>query len=79
MRELLREKFWQEPERSVLLATGDVELIEGNWWGDQFWGQCPVGKGENWLGRLLMELRRDLRSDRPLTPASELWQLPIKD
>ena len=61
MRGLLREKFSQEPEKLVLLATGDEELVEGNWWNDRFWGQCPIGTGENWLGRLLMELRKDIR------------------
>jgi len=65
MRELLREKFSQEPEKLVLLATGNEELVEGNWWGDQFWGQSPVGVGENWLGRLLMEIRTDLREGAP--------------
>ena len=60
MRGLLREKFSQEPEQEVLLKTGDEELVEGNWLGDTFWGQCPVGTGENWLGRLLMELRDEL-------------------
>jgi ribA/ribD-fused uncharacterized protein len=63
MRALLKEKFSQEPEKSILLSTGDRELIEGNWWNDRFWGQCPVGTGQNWLGRLLMELRGELRND----------------
>jgi ribA/ribD-fused uncharacterized protein len=61
MKEILREKFSQEPERSILLSTGDEELIEGNWWGDKFWGQCPVGNGMNWLGKLLMEIRTELK------------------
>ena len=61
MRGLLREKFSQEPEKQVLLSTGERELVEGNWWGDTFWGVCE-GKGENWLGRLLMEVRNDLRN-----------------
>jgi hypothetical protein len=39
-----------------LLATEYVELIEGNNWGDTFFGVCN-GEGENWLGRLLMNLR----------------------
>jgi ribA/ribD-fused uncharacterized protein len=67
MRDLLFEKFVQEPERTILLATGDANLIEGNWWGDRFWGQCPVGEGENWLGRLLMELRAQLGALRDET------------
>lgn len=73
MRELLREKFSQEPERSILLSTGVAELVEGNWWKDTFWGQCPVGNGENWLGRLLMEVRTELREHR-VEPASETWR-----
>ena len=75
MRSLLREKFVQEPERSILLATGDEELIEGNWWHDTFWGQCPLGTGENWLGRLLMEVRADLCIGL-IRPESEQWTPP---
>lgn len=60
MRELLKEKFAQEPERSILLSTGEEELVEGNWWHDRFWGQCPIGTGENWLGKLLMEMRVEI-------------------
>jgi N-glycosidase YbiA len=63
MRELLAIKFVVGSDLAVrLLATGECELIEGNWWGDRFWGVCD-GRGENWLGRLLMELRADLRID----------------
>lgn len=61
MLDLLREKFAQEPERSILLSTGDAELIEGNWWGDRYWGQCPLGTGENKLGKLLMRVRSELQ------------------
>lgn len=45
-----------------LLATEDEELVEGNTWGDTFWGvDARTMKGENWLGRLLMERRQELR------------------
>ena len=37
----------------------DVDLIEGNTWGDTFWGQVD-GKGENKLGKLLMKIRDEL-------------------
>lgn len=57
MRGLLRQKFAEPTLRAKLLATGTALLVEGNTWGDRFWGQCPVGVGENWLGRLLMEIR----------------------
>jgi ribA/ribD-fused uncharacterized protein len=44
-----------------LLDSGERELIEGNHWGDTFWGVCN-GKGTNWLGKLLMEVRREYRA-----------------
>lgn len=53
---LLHQKFKDPNLRSKLVATGDAELIEGNYWGDVFWGVCE-GKGENWLGKLLMRVR----------------------
>lgn len=57
MRELLQQKFTKYPHlKEQLLATGDIEIIEGNNWGDIFWGVCE-GKGENMLGKLLMEIR----------------------
>jgi ribA/ribD-fused uncharacterized protein len=65
MRQVLRSKFTSvqnEHLKERLLDTGDAELIEGNTWGDVFWGQVN-GQGENWLGRLLMELRADLRAN----------------
>jgi len=60
MRTLLRVKFSDWDLGDMLLATGDATLVEGNWWGDTFWGVCK-GTGENWLGRLLMETRDLLR------------------
>lgn len=62
MNSLLKQKFNKEPFRTWLLATGNEELIEGNTWGDVFWGVCD-GKGENNLGRLLMRIREELSSN----------------
>jgi len=59
MLQLLREKFAQEPERTILMTTYDEELVEGNWWNDTFWGVCN-GVGENMLGKLLMKVRQEL-------------------
>lgn len=64
MRLLIDRKFdpGTHPELAArLLATGDDELVEGNTWGDTFWGQCPLGTGHNTLGKLLMEKRAALR------------------
>ncbi len=43
-----------------LLMTKDAELVEGNTWGDIFWGVC-YGQGENHLGKILMRVRDRLR------------------
>lgn len=60
MLQLVRQKFNRHKYiRNLLLNTGDSELIEGNWWGDTFWGVCR-GKGKNWLGKLLMQVRKEL-------------------
>lgn len=63
---LLRQKFAQEPMRSMLLATGDDILQEGNYWGDIYWGVSPAGstRGRNRLGVLLMQVRRELNDER---------------
>ena len=60
MYRLLLQKFSIYELRCKLLATGDEELIEGNWWGDTYWGVCR-GKGENNLGKLLMKIRSELQ------------------
>lgn len=56
----LRQKFGSGALKQWLLATGNEELVEGNYWGDTYWGQCPVGTGENHLGKLLMQVRSEL-------------------
>jgi N-glycosidase YbiA len=62
MQTLLEQKFALGTELAgMLLATEDDELVEGNTWGDTFWGVCR-GIGENNLGKLLMVIRSDLRS-----------------
>lgn len=63
MKSLLDQKFRSDISLlEKLLATGDAELIEGNWWGDEFWGVCR-DKGLNHLGKLLMEVRKELRNE----------------
>lgn len=65
MRVGLKMKFDIPELRTKLLATGNRVLVEGNYWHDNFWGECTcekckaTQKAENWLGKLLME-RRDL-------------------
>ncbi len=66
MEDLVLEKFTKyKVLRAELVATGDAELIEGNWWHDRVWGMVrgPSGKwvGENRLGKILMRVRDRLR------------------
>ena len=65
MLEITRAKFEQNLELAEkLLATGNAMLVEGNRWNDTFWGVDERnGKGENYLGRILMCVRRELRKD----------------
>lgn len=56
MRDLLARKFMWPVHSDVLAATEDRVLVEGNTWGDHFWGVC-AGRGENMLGALLMSIR----------------------
>lgn len=61
MLHLTRQKFKNPLLAAKLLATGDAELIEGNHWGDKFWGVCD-GEGLNWLGKILMCVRNELEA-----------------
>ena len=63
----LKEKFKDLELQTKLLSTGNAELIEGNTWSDNFWGDCHCPKcrdikGENNLGKLLMKIREDYKS-----------------
>lgn len=60
MKSLSREKYKHVTLRQHLIDTGDAELIEGNTWGDTYWGVCK-GVGENHLGRILMKIRAELQ------------------
>ena len=58
------EKFKDPKLSEMLLSTGDMELTEGNWWHDNFWGVCTCNKckdGENNLGKILMDIRLNLK------------------
>lgn len=67
MYNLVYQKFEFRPDlRDQLLATGEAVLIEGNTWGDTYWGACLKGGewvGNNNLGRILMQVRRELQGE----------------
>lgn len=66
MKALVEAKFLENKVLAAeLLATGDAELCEGNWWNDKIWGMAKdfngVWVGQNLLGKILMEVREGLR------------------
>lgn len=67
MYNILVLKFTQEPFKTKLLATGTENIVEGNYWQDTFWGvdlkETP-NVGENWLGRLIMDIRTKLKNGK---------------
>ena len=68
MQDCIRAKFEDPVLRRLLLNTGDQELIEGNFWHDNFWGDCRCEKcksikGQNNLGKMLMEERELIRRE----------------
>ena len=61
MTEIVRAKFTQNPELAdKLIATGDAHLEEGNDWGDRTWGTVN-GVGANNLGKILMQIRDEIK------------------
>lgn len=68
MAQVVAAKFVGVPRVQALLSTGDAELVEGNRWHDQHWGDCRCGRpacakpGLNHLGRILMAHRAELAS-----------------
>lgn len=77
MREIVHAKFSQHPELAErLLATGEQELVEGNFWHDNFFGACgcPACRdlpAQNWLGLILMDERYKLRMEAANEEGSE--------
>ena len=63
MYEICLAKFEQNPDLAKrLFETKNETLVEGNDWGDDYWGRCSL-KGLNKLGQILMRVRYDLYFD----------------
>jgi ribA/ribD-fused uncharacterized protein len=48
-----------------LINIGEQEIVEGNMWHDNFWGNCMCPKcsgfkGENNLGKIIMNVRKEI-------------------
>lgn len=64
MREAVRAKFTQHEDLArLLLATGEAKLVEHTD-NDDYWGDGGDGSGKNMLGRILMEVREELRKQQ---------------
>jgi len=63
MYDLVLNKFKNNSDlKEQLLATGSEELVEGNFWGDSYWGVDKVRGGQNKLGKILMRVRKELQN-----------------
>jgi hypothetical protein len=62
MREAVLKKFLTHSEiRNILISTGDELLVEDSP-RDYFWGCGADKSGENYLGKILMSVRHELRN-----------------
>ncbi len=65
MRKAVRAKFTHNPSlQKLLLKTGNTVLVENAGKNDAFYGAGEDYKGKNWLGRILMEIREELRTPK---------------
>lgn len=70
MRDICRQKLQQhEYIQRKLLETGNRLLVEASPT-DSFWGYGHDKKGENYLGRIWMELRNEWRTLQPFSQTS---------
>ena len=66
MEEIVYQKFLQNNDiHQKLIETGTSYICEGNYWHDNTWGDCICEKcikipGKNYLGKILMQVRKDL-------------------
>jgi ribA/ribD-fused uncharacterized protein len=63
MRKVVRAKFTQHKSLlKTLLSTGDAVLVEHTK-NDRYWGDGGDGTGKNMLGKILMEIREELKNE----------------
>lgn len=67
MKSVIQAKFSDPILKQLLLDTNDRYLEEVNYWHDNRWGRCTCDKcknktGQNWLGKILMEVREELKT-----------------
>lgn len=66
MNKVVQAKFFQNVELLIKLCDIDGEIVENNFWHDNFWGNCICGRpecagdGKNHLGKILMDIREEM-------------------
>jgi len=82
MLKCLKAKFTQHKSlKKLLLGTGDKRLIEHTS-NDSYWGDGRDGSGQNKLGKLLMQVRKELskvNDTTPATPTMPYWSSFVYD
>ena len=79
MYEIVKDKFTRNSHlRELLMKTNNATLIEGNWWHDNYWGNCTCEKcknkeGKNTLGKILMKVRDELRIEAVKSEFMAKW------
>jgi len=69
MEDCVRDKFTRNKDlRRRLIDTGKQELVEGNYWHDNIWGNCYCNRcknvvGKNMLGKIIMKVRAELQEE----------------
>ena len=68
MKQILDIKFRQEYFKRRLLATGNCLITESTSWHDNFFGNCICPNcinipGKNHLGKIIMEIRKELKKE----------------
>lgn len=79
MGQLTRLKYKEPGLRAQLLDLRGALIVEGNHWGDEFFGTCYGGKkcgkhtprGQNWLGRILMVERARIIAEETFAARSQ--------
>jgi ribA/ribD-fused uncharacterized protein len=70
MYELVLCKFKQNNNlKTELIKTDDEYIEEGNYWHDNIWGNCDCDgckeiEGKNWLGKILMKIRDEIKNKK---------------
>lgn len=64
MKRAVQAKFAAHPDlATALVATHPRLIVEHS--NDRRWGEGKDGSGENWAGKILMEIRNELRQTQP--------------